>query len=35
VAAARALDNVQEHLAGKTLHKVIYKQGRILTLVVG
>jgi len=35
LAAAKAVASVQEHLAGKTLQKVIYKPGRILTLVVG
>jgi leucyl-tRNA synthetase len=34
VASARAIPSVDRHLAGKVLVRVIYKQGRILNLVV-
>jgi leucyl-tRNA synthetase len=35
IAAAKAEDNVQAHLEGKTIRKEIYVQGRIVNLVVG
>ena len=34
VAAAKALDSVGRHLAGKSVAKVIYKAGKILNLIV-
>jgi leucyl-tRNA synthetase len=34
VTSARAIPSVDRHLAGKVLVRVIYKQGRILNLVV-
>jgi leucyl-tRNA synthetase len=35
IAAARSNERVQAELAGKTLKKVIYVPGKIVTLVVG